>query len=175
MPKHGPALLIRWNSTAGRRQTNKRSPGLIRGFRRLHGLAWNSRCDRTSDRAPALADLHGLHGSLGFRSRGKGHSRTDDNHRLGGGSLFDDGAALRGSVLHDVELCCQRGSGKRRKSCRGNQQFNPHKVLLMLQCTTNQFPARLVPPAPKGKVILNGTRDAAMRLRWRKTLRTAET
>src|SRR6266498_603693 len=89
----------------------------------------------------------------GFRPRGKGHSRAHDNHCLGGGSLFDDRAALRRGVLHDVELCCQRGSRKRRKSCRGNQQFNPHKGLLMLQCTANQLPVRLVPPAPKG----NGT------------------
>src|SRR5439155_12354555 len=93
-------------------------------------LARSRRCNRTTDRAAAFADLHGLHAGLGFRPCGIGRSRTHDSHGLRGGSLFDDGAAFRRGVLDDVVLCRERGRDKCGQSCRGNQQSHPHEVLL---------------------------------------------
>src|SRR5262245_5664200 len=91
---------------------------------------WNRTADRrATDRAAAFADLHSLHGALGLASRRIGLA-ADDRRRLSGRPLFDDRAALRRRILHDIIVCCERGSGDCHKSGRGNQQFSPHKVLL---------------------------------------------
>jgi hypothetical protein len=123
----------RWNGTSARR---RRWNGISISPR---GRRWNG----TSNRAATLADLHSLHGALGFLSRRISRAIPHDHRRLAGGSLLDNRTALRRSVLDDVEVC-QRGRAKCCKSRSSDQQFNPHELLLFRE-NKNQLPACLVP------------------------------
>src|SRR5262249_53837269 len=80
--------------------------------------------------AASLSVIHCLHGALGFLTRRISLAVPHNHRRLSGRLLFDDRAAFGCAVLHDVELRCQRRSGKRRKCCGSNKQFHPHEFLL---------------------------------------------
>jgi hypothetical protein len=61
-------------------------------LRYWRGLAWDRH--GPADRAAALADLHGLHGALGFLTRRISLAVPHNHRRLSGRLLFDDRAAF---------------------------------------------------------------------------------